>query len=66
MELGQTTSMLNKSITETIPEVQALKLENTHIMSKLSEAENENDFLREVNRLYQFFFYKIRNLKKIM
>nr|KAI8767004.1 serine/arginine repetitive matrix protein 2 [Biomphalaria glabrata] len=47
MELGQTTSMLNKSITETIPEVQALKLENTQIMSKLSEAENENDFLRE-------------------
>ncbi|KAH9514459.1 hypothetical protein Btru_025311 [Bulinus truncatus] len=46
-ELGHTTVIFNKSMAETIPEVQALKLENAHLASQLAEAENENDFLRE-------------------
>ncbi|XP_005099886.2 serine/arginine repetitive matrix protein 2 [Aplysia californica] len=53
-ELSQTSSMLDKSVHETKPGVDALKAENTTLISRLAHVENENDSLVE----------QVQNLKR--
>ena len=56
-ELSATTSRLNRSLSETKPGVEALKSDNTRLVSRLAAMENENETLREVHDVLQPSFY---------